>query len=76
MEYGTGSGPIFLDGLDCTGNEETLTQCNPQPNQVFKCTHKHDVGVFCQSKNIRESNKWIASFFSCSKVLTGTDYFV
>jgi hypothetical protein len=50
MVYGAGSGPIFLDGLDCKGEETTLLECNPQPNRVFICTHDHDVGVFCETR--------------------------
>ncbi|CAI8021725.1 Fibrillin-2 [Geodia barretti] len=50
MVYGAGSGPIFLDGLDCKGEETTLLECNPQPNRVFKCTHDHDVGVSCETQ--------------------------
>ena len=57
MVYGAGSGPIFLDGLDCKGEETTLLECNPQPNRVFKCTHDDDVGVSCESKNMRSTTE-------------------
>ena len=84
MVYGAGSGPIFLDGLDCKGEETTLLECNPQPNRVFICTHDHDVGVFCESKNMRSTTEQYhpailspllsLPCYTCSTVLTGTDY--
>ena len=45
------SRPIFLDQLDCTGNEESLSECDmyTQPG-MHMCGHQHDVGVICQCK--------------------------
>ncbi|XP_064196959.1 T-cell differentiation antigen CD6-like isoform X1 [Anguilla rostrata] len=43
--FGVGSGPIFLDKVNCTGSESNLWDCPAQrrPN----CTHKQDAGVVC-----------------------------
>ena len=45
---GESSGPIFLDQLHCTGDEESLSECT-EPG-MHMCTHQHDVGVICQCK--------------------------
>ena len=48
---GESSGPIFLDQLHCTGDEESLSECDmfTQPG-MHMCGHQHDVGVICQRK--------------------------
>ena len=45
--YGRGSGPIWLDNLNCTGKEESLFDC-PRGIGLSDCTHEDDVGVICQ----------------------------
>ena len=49
-KYGPGSGPIFLDGLDCVRGDESLLDCVMLPNILYSCSHENDIGVFCQSK--------------------------
>lgn len=46
--FGAGNGPIYLDNLDCSGSELTLTSC-PRPGQVGEndCSHGEDAGVRC-----------------------------
>ena len=44
--FGEGQGGIFLERLDCTGNESGLKQCSLLNTQ---CIHSEDVGVICQS---------------------------
>ena len=48
---GESSGPIFLDQLHCTGDEESLSECDmyTEPG-MHMCGHQHDVGVICQRK--------------------------
>ena len=48
--FGAGAGPIYLDGVDCTGNEDNLTDC--PSSAIFSCPsrHREDAGVRCQSK--------------------------
>ena len=48
---GESSVPIFLDQLHCTGDEESLSECDmyTQPG-MHMCGHQHDVGVICQRK--------------------------
>ena len=48
---GESSGPIFLDQLHCTGDEESLSECDmyTEPG-IHMCGHQHDVGVICHRK--------------------------
>ena len=47
--YGRGSGPIWLDDLQCTGTESSLLQCPHDGIGVaaYYCDHYDDVGVQC-----------------------------
>ena len=44
--FGEGTGPIFLDVVSCTGNEETLLSCPHFQADKF-CRHNKDAGVRC-----------------------------
>ena len=46
--YGEGSGPVWVRGMECWGNETSLAACPAavwEPN--FYCQHREDVGVEC-----------------------------
>ena len=43
--FGQGSGPIQIDGVQCTGMESELRNCSY--TQTNKCGHSADVGVTC-----------------------------
>ncbi|XP_063955706.1 deleted in malignant brain tumors 1 protein-like isoform X2 [Lytechinus pictus] len=45
--YGVGSGPIHLDGMDCSGFESVLTQCDNNGWGIHNCIHSEDAGVDC-----------------------------
>lgn len=48
--YGLGLGrPIWMDNVDCAGNETTLSECahGGWGNHEDVCTHYNDVGVYC-----------------------------
>ncbi|KAM4549558.1 uncharacterized protein V3H82_018814 [Fundulus diaphanus] len=44
--FPAGRGPVHLDELNCTGNEENLWAC-PGVQEESDCGHKEDAGVVC-----------------------------
>ena len=44
-DFGRGTGPIFLDGVRCTGTESSLLSCSRSGNAY--CSHSSDAGVVC-----------------------------
>ena len=49
-----GTGSIWLDDLNCAGNETQLFRCpSPTAVGVHNCGHTEDVGVRCQPQNFR-----------------------
>ena len=48
--YGSGSGPIWLSNLACTGSETSLHYCSHSGIGVHleRCSRYHEVGVVCQ----------------------------
>ena len=45
--YGSGFGPIWLDNLRCTGNENSLFSCPARAVGSHNCVHLEDAGVKC-----------------------------
>ena len=46
--FGTGSGPIYLDDVNCIGSELGLVNCS-HSRHTADCTHSEDAGVRCQT---------------------------
>lgn len=46
--FGEGTGPIALNAVGCTGNEERLLDC--PSSSIGSCTHAKDAGVICHSR--------------------------
>ena len=46
--FGPGQDPIWLDEVDCTGDEARLDQCPHDPWGDENCGHHEDADVICE----------------------------
>jgi len=54
--FGPGSGPIFLNRLDCDGTELSLLSCSGLASTVNFCDHSEDVAISCEGKQITDDS--------------------
>ena len=50
--FGSGSGPIFLDDVQCTPTASQLLECPSRPILLHNCLHTADAGVGCEGMSI------------------------
>lgn len=51
-----GRGPVYLDDLNCTGNEDNLWSC-PATEDEPDCGHKEDAGVTCSGHSHKHNHQ-------------------
>uniref|UniRef100_A0A8C4II97 SRCR domain-containing protein n=1 Tax=Dicentrarchus labrax TaxID=13489 RepID=A0A8C4II97_DICLA len=51
--FGQGSGPIWLDDVDCSASERFLSDCQHRGFGTHNCRHSQDAGVVCSGVQIR-----------------------
>ena len=47
-QFGAGSGPIFLDDVQCSSSLSQLLECYSKPILSHNCLHSADAGVGCE----------------------------
>ena len=72
------SGPLFLDQLHCSGDENSLTECSF--SLIHMCSHQQDIGIICHCKYI-DHVLWIKSattyvYVYISDIIRAISYFI
>jgi len=64
--YGPGTGPIWLDQLDCIGSETQLVNCSHRGWNSHNCDHSEDVSIACNNNSDTRGlyNLWLKSLRS------------
>ena len=67
--FGRGTGQIWLDDVQCVGDEIAISDCYHRGWNVHNCGHHSDVGVVCRPKGkaIHVQSKFVKSDAICSK---------
>ena len=48
--FGAGNGQIWLDNVECSGKESSISDCRHKGWGVQNCDHSEDASVICSSK--------------------------
>ena len=67
--FGQGTGQIWLDDVQCVGDEIAISDCYHRGWNVHNCGHHSDVGVVCRPKGkaIYVQSEFVKSDVICSK---------
>ena len=61
--YGTCTGPILLDDVQCVGDEQNLGECVMSNFGEHNCDHKEDVGCKCDPNSTPSGKEGLNSYF-------------
>ena len=67
--FGQGSGKIWLDDVNCFGNESSIESCSHNGWNVHNCGHYEDASVICLSKLSMNLSVFIITAESCCATL-------
>ena len=61
--FGQGNGPIWLDYVQCVGDEIVISDCYHTGWEFLNCRHNREAGVVCRPKGkaIRVQSKFVRS---------------
>ena len=67
-----GTGPVFLEGLECLGTESSLLDCAVEVALGLTiCGHSHDSGIRCYGKG--NTKHMVKSAYVCIWIIVFTD---
>jgi len=58
--YGPGNGRIWMDNVQCVGNETSIDDCDHAGWSVHNCNHTKDVAVSCGTSPVQHGNSNIS----------------
>jgi len=65
--YGPGTGPIWLDEMQCVDNERSIANCYHRGWGTHNCNHQQDVSVSCGSSPVQYG--WFCCYHSRCEAL-------